>query len=47
MTELPEWIATTVGRLYLENEAMRRALEEAQRQPAAAPDTAAQPEAPQ
>lgn len=27
---LPEWIATLVGRLMLENEALRRALAEAQ-----------------
>ncbi len=27
---LPEWIATEVGNLYLQNVALRRALEEAQ-----------------
>lgn len=29
MNELPEWIATLIGRLVLENEALRRALAEA------------------
>ena len=40
MTEpvaLPEWIATEVGNLYLQNAALRRALEEAQRQPEQTP----------
>lgn len=30
MTEIPEWMATLVGRLILENEALRRALAEVQ-----------------
>jgi hypothetical protein len=30
MTELPEWLATMVGRLVIENEALRRALAETQ-----------------
>lgn len=29
--ELPEWIATLIGRLTLENEALRQALAEAQK----------------
>lgn len=28
MTEIPEWIATLVGRLVLESESLRRALTE-------------------
>lgn len=32
-TALPEWIATLVGRLLLENEALRRALSEPQASP--------------
>lgn len=31
MTQLPEWVATLVGRLVLENEAMRQALIELQK----------------
>jgi hypothetical protein len=31
--EVPEWIATMVGRLVLENEALRRALAEAEAPP--------------
>jgi hypothetical protein len=30
MTEIPEWVATMVGRLVLENEALRRVLAETQ-----------------
>lgn len=36
-TPLPEWIVTEVGNLYLQNAALRRALEEAQRQPEPSP----------
>jgi hypothetical protein len=31
MNEIPEWIATIIGRLVLENEALRRALAEVAR----------------
>lgn len=37
MNELPEWIATLVGRLMLENEALRRALAEVTRNSPAEP----------
>jgi hypothetical protein len=37
MTELPEWVATLVGTLVLENHAMRRALAEAAPKPPAEP----------
>lgn len=33
MTELPEWIATFIGRLTLENEMLRQALTEMQKAP--------------
>lgn len=39
MNEIPEWIATLVGRLVLENEALRRALAEVARAaPAGGPE---------
>lgn len=44
MTEVPEWIATLVGRLVMENEAMRRALAEAP--PTSAPPSVDKPVSP-
>jgi len=38
VNEIPEWIATLIGRLVLENEALRRALAEAARMAPAEPE---------
>ena len=39
VTEIPEWVATLVGSLVMENHAMRRALTEAQQPPTERPPT--------
>jgi hypothetical protein len=44
MNELPEWIATLIGRLVIENEALRRALAEAAQAAPAQPGSETPPD---